>query len=422
MNVYDSNLIAALLEARGCRQTREISNADIIIVNTCSVRAGAEDRAYARIASMRHYKKKNPGVTLAVTGCMAQNYGAKIPVDLEHVDYVIGPDNYRELPDLLLPGQQDGPHVLTVRNDAETYKGILAKLDSRVSAYIAVMRGCNKRCAYCIVPRVRGKERSRSPEDIEEEVVKAVSEGIPEITLLGQTVNSYKSKKVDFSGLLRRLNALEGLKRIRFSSPHPRKCSDEFIRTMVECEKVCNHIHLPLQSGSNTVLKKMRRMYTRERYLEIIDRMRDAIPGLGITTDIITGFPGETEEDFESTLSLAREVRYDSAFMFAYSPREGTEAFGYREALTPEEKNLRLRKLIHLQNAITAARIREILGKKVEILLEGPSRQTAKMWVGKTECFKRAVVPFKKSFRPGDLISVYLREKKGNTLVGVPAR
>jgi len=335
MNSYDSNLIGSMLEGRGMASTEDPAQADVLIVNTCSIRGGAEDRAYARIASMKHYKRQRPDVRIAVIGCMAQNHGEKIPTALEHVDYVVGPDGYRELEGLLfsespLPARK----VWTDQNDFENYEGLMARLDGSVSSHITIMRGCNKQCAYCIVPNVRGVERSREADTILAEVRHAVSEGVPEVCLLGQTVNSYRTETDTFPGLLRKLEAVEGLRRIRFTSPHPRHFDPETIHAMAECGKVCNHVHLPLQSGSNAILKKMRRQYTRERYLEIVAELRAAIPNLAITTDIIAGFVGETEQDFEDTLALMREVRFDHAFMFSYSPpRRHAGLRGTRDAV-----------------------------------------------------------------------------------------
>ena len=347
MNEYDSNMIGAMLENRGMAATEDAAQADVLIVNTCSIRGGAEDRAYARIAAMKYHKRQRPGVRIAVIGCMAQNHGDKIPASLEHVDYVVGPDNYKELEGLIFsevaPSERK---VWTDQNDFENYEGLMARLDGTVSSHITIMRGCNKQCAYCIVPNVRGVERSRDVESILAEVRHAVNEGIHEVCLLGQTVNSYRTDTDNFAGLIRKVNAVEGLKRVRFMSPHPRHFDPETIRAMAECGKVCNHVHLPLQSGSNAMLKKMRRQYTRERYLEIVAELRAAIPNVAITTDIITGFVGETESDFEDTLSLMNEVRFDHAFMFSYSPREGTPAFGETETLTAEEKQARLERVI----------------------------------------------------------------------------
>src|SRR5690606_33220030 len=291
-------------------------------------------------------KRVNPAVRIAVIGCMAQNHGEKIPVELDHVDYVVGPDNYRELETLLFREKEAKPRVLTEQSAFENYDGIMARLDSAVTCHITIMRGCNKRCTYCIVPTVRGVERSRDASSIVQEVERAVSEGVREVCLLGQTVNSYRTGEDDFASLLRRLNRIDGLERIRFTSPHPRHFDSNAIRALAESEKVCNHVHIPVQSGSNAILKKMRRQYTRERFLEIVEELRSAIPNVGLTTDIITGFAGETGADYLETLSLVEQVRFDGAYMFQYSPREGTPAFAEGETLSAAEKQERHERLV----------------------------------------------------------------------------
>jgi tRNA-2-methylthio-N6-dimethylallyladenosine synthase len=424
MNVYDSNLIGGMLEKRGMRQTGEAAEADVLIVNTCSIRGGAEDRAYARIAAMRHYKRRNPDVRIAVIGCMAQNHGEKIPVELDHVDYVVGPDNYRQLEGMLFAGQPRGTQVLTEQNAFENYDGIMAKLDSAVSCHVTIMRGCNKRCTYCIVPTVRGVERSREAASIVAEVERAVAEGVKEVCLLGQTVNSYRTAEDDFASLLRKLDRIEGLERIRFTSPHPRHFDAETIRAMAESPKVCRHVHMPLQSGSNAMLKKMRRQYTRERFLEIVDELRAALPGVGLSTDIIAGFAGETERDFEDTLSLVEQVGFDSAFMFAYSPREGTPAFGETETLTAAQKQERLERLIALQMGITERKLDAMAGRVEEILVEDRSSRNRAEWMGKTSCFKKVIVPDAPGLGKGALARVRILGRSGIVLRGesVPAR
>ncbi len=418
MNVYDSNLIGGMLEKRGMLMTQDAAEADVLIVNTCSIRGGAEDRAYARIAGMRYYKRQNPAVRIAVIGCMAQNHGEKIPVELDHVDFVVGPDNYRGLETLLFEPMQKKPVILTEQNAFENYAGVMAKLDSEVSCHITIMRGCNKRCTYCIVPTVRGVERSREAASIIEEVERAVSEGVREVCLLGQTVNSYRTDDDTFASLLRKLNRVQGLYRIRFTSPHPRHFDTETIRAMAECEKICNHVHIPVQSGSNKILTKMRRQYTRERFLEIVAEIRSTIPNVGLSTDIITGFVGETEEDFEETLSLVRTVGFDSAFTFAYSPREGTRAFEEIETLSAAEKQDRLERLIHLQTGITEQKLEAMVGRKEMILIEEKSSRSDREWVGKTGCFKKVIVPDVPGLGKGSLVQAKILSRSGTVLRG----
>jgi tRNA-2-methylthio-N6-dimethylallyladenosine synthase len=421
MNEYDSNLVGAMLENRGLTHTENPEEADVFIVNTCSIRGGAEDKAYMRIAQLRYHKRRRPDVRIAVIGCMAQNHGEKIPTALEHVDYVVGPDGYNELEGMLFGERpaEKGPVIWTEQNDFENYEGLMARLSDSVSAHITIMRGCNKRCTYCIVPKVRGVERSRPAPDVLAEVRRAVGEGIREVCLLGQTVNSYRADGVNFAGLLRRLQEVEGLRRIRFTSPHPRHFDSETIRAMAECDKVCNHVHIPLQSGSNALLKKMRRQYTRERYLEIVEELRANIPGVALTTDIIAGFVGETEQDFEDTLDLMERVRFDHAFMFSYSPREGTPAFSELETLTPAEKQSRLERIIELQMRHTEERLDAMLGREEEILVESPSARDSGEWVGKTRCFKKVIVPAAEGIGKGDFVRARILERRGIILRGV---
>ncbi len=438
MNEYDSNLVGAMLEKRGMSITENPDEADLFVVNTCSIRGGAEDKAYARVAALRHHKRHRPGVRIAVIGCMAQNHGEKIPVALEHVDYVVGPDGYGALEGLLFEGADTAPAradrsagavVWTEQNDFENYEGMVARLDGSVSAHVTIMRGCNKRCTYCIVPNVRGVERSRSADEVIAEVRHIVSQGVREVCLLGQTVNSYRDTSartpdgagvVTFAGLLRRLQEVEGLRRIRFTSPHPRHFDSDTIRAIAECDKVCKHVHMPLQSGSTSLLKKMRRQYTRERYLEIVEELRAAIPDVAITTDIITGFVGETEADFADTLSLMEAVRFDHAFMFSYSPREGTPAFDETETLTPEEKQSRLEQVIELQMRHTEERLDALVGRTEEILLESPSSRNDAEWMGKTDGFKKVIVPAVpgRELRKGDFVNARILERRGLILRG----
>ncbi len=426
MNVYDSNLIAKILEDKGLTEASEMGKADVVIVNTCSIRGGAEDRAYARIASMRHFKRLNPEIKIAVVGCMAQNHGEKIPVELEHVDLVAGPDNYTKIADLLL-GDKFGDKknhktpVLTDQDAFENYQGLHAKLSSTVTSLITIMRGCNKRCTYCIVPTVRGVERSREKDDILGEAKLAVAQGVKEICLLGQTVNSYRTASDSFASLLIALNEIPELQRIRFTSPHPRHFDSETISTMAKCEKVSSHVHLPLQSGSNPILKKMRRQYTVERYLEIVEELREKMPGLGITTDLIAGYPGESEEDFAATLDMIRKIRFDSAFLFAYSPREGTPAFDEKELLTEEEKQGRLEQMIAEQMQITEQKLDEKVGTEQEILIEEFSPRSQREWIGKSSCFKKVIVPGAPGIEKGSLVKVKIMERKGTVLRGIPS-
>src|SRR5215211_7167024 len=324
MNVSDSELMLGKLAASGYLQVDVPEDADLILVNTCAIREHAEQRVIGRLGEMKSKMKR--GAVLGVTGCMAQRLGPQILERASHVSLVIGPDGYRSLP-LLVENARKGARTSSTDFDLEEhYEDFSARRFDRVKAWVPVQRGCDYKCTYCIVPTTRGPERSRRLDDVVREARDVVAGGMSEIVLLGQTVNSYNDGTHDFADLLRAVGAVPGVRRVRYTSPHPNDFSDRVIAAMAETPSVCEHVHLPMQSGSSRVLKRMLRRYTREQYLECVARLRTAIPGLGLTTDIIVGFPGETEEDFAETLEVVREVGFDDAFTFKFSPREGTPA------------------------------------------------------------------------------------------------
>jgi tRNA-2-methylthio-N6-dimethylallyladenosine synthase len=343
MNEYDSNMVAAMLEDRGFAETDRPDNADLVIVNTCSVRGKAEENLYQRIHLLRPLKDAKPDMRIAVIGCMAENHGEKILKALKHVDVVAGPDQYKKLVELVahpveVKSRKRRVPVLTGFDIRENYADDFAKIASPFSTHITIQRGCNKRCAYCIVPFTRGQEKYRPAIQILEEVRHAVGKGIKEISLLGQTVNSYRTESDSFASLLTRVSEVPGVERIRFMSPHPRHYNDALLDVLANNPKICRHAHLPLQSGSNSILEKMRRQYDVEDFLNIVERLRKIDPNYGLSTDVIVGFTGETDADFRETLAVMRQVQFDSAFMFSYSPREGTEAFPWTETLSEEQK------------------------------------------------------------------------------------
>ena len=428
MNEYDSNMIAQMLEDRDCQATKDPADADFVIVNTCSVRGKAEDTAYARISQLKPMKAENPNMKIAVIGCMARNKGGNIPADLKHVDYVLGPDNYQGIEDLLFEEKTGtsvknkiAKHVkvITEFDSVENYVGQKAKLNSSYSSFITIQRGCNKRCTYCIVPFVRGNEKYRPYQDVLDEINMAVDKGVSEITLLGQTVNSYNTDGHTFASLLQGVAEINGLKRIRFTSPHPKHYSNDLIWVIKHNENISRQAHIPVQSGSSRILKEMRRQYDREKFLDIVEKLRGISPDYALSTDVIVGFVGEERKDFEDTLSLMREVRFDSAFMFAYSPREGTRAFDQQETLTKEMKQAWLQELIETQNKITFEINKTMMGKTKEILIEGPSHRNPDEWVGKTDCFKKVIIP-NNNYSPGDYVNVYIDDMRGWTLRGKP--
>jgi len=405
MNEYDSARIAAILEFNGAYPAIMPEKADIILVNTCSVRAKAEENAITRIMDLKRLKIENRGLKIGVLGCMAKNRGDSLLKILPFLDFILPPDEYQKLPEILF-------------NKDPAPQTPFAKLTNKYSAYVAIQSGCNMRCAYCIVPYVRGREQYREPASILQEVEAAAVEGVSEIVLLGQTVNGYRYKGLSFAALLKQVAGIKSIERIRFISPHPLHYTSELLEVLMTEPKIAPHVHLPAQSGSNSILKKMKRQYTREEYLSIVETLRSFNPLYGITTDIICGYPGETEAEFEETLSLLQEARFDSAFMFAYSPREGTPSALEKELLTEEEKKSRLQRVIDLQHSITLERVKLMIGRQEKILLETFSRRNANEWIGKTGNFKKVILPAQPSFKEGMYVDCVIEGVKGHTLLG----
>lgn len=425
MNEYDSNMVASMLEENGFQETSELSEADLVIVNTCSVRGKAEENIYQRIHLMRPLKDARPTMRIAVIGCMAESHGKKILKALKHVDVVAGPDQYRKLIDLVahpLQPQSLRKHpspVFTGFDHAENYGDEFAKVATPYSTYVTIQRGCNKRCSYCIVPFTRGQEKYRDPDHILAEVRHAVDQGVKEISLLGQTVNSYRSGEDSFADLLTRVSEVAGVERIRFMSPHPRYYTKSLLEVLTHNSKICRHAHLPLQSGSNAILQKMRRQYDVEDYLAIVEQLRQFDPSYGITTDVIVGFVGEQEDDFRQTLDIVKQAQFDGAFMFSYSPREGTESAAWAETCSETEKSARLQTLIDLQNQITLTRNQAMIGRTETLLLERASSRSDQELVGRTSNFKKVMVPLRKGMQTGDFVSVQIQDIRGWTLRGV---
>lgn len=417
MNEYDSGLLASLLESVGCQEASNKEEADLILFNTCSIREKAEDTAIARISQFKHLKVIKPHLKIIVVGCMAKNKGRELRKRLPIIDYVIGPDNYKEIPEIIFK-QKAYERVFTKFDEDENYQGIYAKLQTSYSTSISIQRGCNKRCSYCIVPFVRGKEKYRDPIDILAEVQQAADQGISEVLLLGQTVNAYKKDDFSFASLLDKISLINGIKRIRFTSPHPKHYNDELLDVLLSNSKICHHAHLPLQSGSDAILKKMRRQYNAEQFLSIVEKLRKQDPFYAVTTDIISGFVGETDQDFEQTLDIVKQAQFDNAFMFIYSPRAGTESFKEKELLTEKEKWLRHEKLVIIQNEITMQRNKQMFNRDEEILIERPSTKDPEEWVGKTGNFKKVIFKPNKLVHPGDYIVCHINDIRGWTLRG----
>ncbi|KYH29856.1 MULTISPECIES: tRNA (N6-isopentenyl adenosine(37)-C2)-methylthiotransferase MiaB [Clostridium] len=394
MNEEDSEKISGLLKGTGYKRTNIKEEADIIIFNTCCVRENAEQKVYGHLGSLKALKRKKPNLIIVVTGCMMQQKGMpdKVIKKFPYIDIIAGSYNSYKLPEYIERVKTEGKSIIEVWNKE---KGIVEGLPvdrmSNVKAFVTIMYGCNNFCSYCIVPYVRGRERSREPENIINEIKDLVSKGYKEITLLGQNVNSYGKglePEIDFAELLKRVNKIEGLERIRFMTSHPKDVSDRLISAMAECEKVCEHGHFALQSGSSRILEKMNRKYTREQYLELVKKLRKAMPDIAITTDIIVGFPGETEEDFNDTLSIVKEIEFDSVFTFIYSQREGTPAANHEDQIPEDVKHERFNRLVKVVNDILAKKNKEYEGKIVEVLVEGPSKNDETKLMGRTRTNK----------------------------------
>lgn len=393
MNEADSELMSGILVSAGFSLVKDLRTADVILVNTCAVRDSAERRVVGRLAELNKMKVRNPGVLLGVCGCMPKHTGAGLMKKAPYVDLLVGPDSYRRLPDLIHGALTE--ESLDLRLDkSETYGGLSRVRAEGTAAWITVMRGCDKFCSFCVVPYVRGRERSVPPDEVLAQAREAAGEGYKEITLLGQTVNSYRHNGVDFADILVGVSSVPGIERVRFTSPHPADFSQKLIDTMAGVEQICPHVHLPVQSGSDSVLEAMRREYSSSEYIDLVNRLRAAIPELSITTDILVGFPGETEKDYEDTRDLMERVRFDSAFTFRYSPRAGTYAFKkMTDDVSEEDKGRRLSEVIDLQEKISREINRGLIGREVDVLVEGRSKRRSGQLFGKTANFKTAVFP-----------------------------
>jgi len=472
MNLSDGELMQGILAAQGYVLAATPEEADVILVNTCAVRDHAEQRVIGRVGQLNRLKRKRPDLVIGVTGCMAQRLGDDLLRKAPHVELVLGPDGYRRLPELLerlRPGAAAAPagaadHAAAsrrtnrslpvlgaVRADAattaaegepaasaaagkdagrlavldfaphENYEGLEVRRASRLSAWVPVQRGCNYRCTYCIVPYVRGTEKNRAPERILEEVRGIVAEGIPEVVLLGQTVNSYRHGDWDFPRLLRAVARVDGIRRVRFTSPHPNDVTPELVAVMAEELAVCKQIHLPVQAGHNRTLKRMLRRYTVEQYLEKVRLLREAVPGIALSTDVIVAFPGETDQEYEATLELFRTVRYDDAYLYKYSPRDGTPATRLPAAdfIAPEVAQARLERLIELHRAIQAEIGRAEIGRTVEVLVERVAKSPGDV-LGRTDTNKVVAFPGGEELI-GRFLSVRLTQSTGATFRGVVA-
>jgi tRNA-2-methylthio-N6-dimethylallyladenosine synthase len=390
MNEHDSEKLAGMLSNMGYIETDDVNESDLIIYNTCCVREHAEQKVYGHLGALKKLKEDKPELKIAICGCMMQQEEvvSHIKKTYRHVDLIFGTHNLHKFPELLLKSFGRKKTLIDVLNtDGKIVENVPVERKDSVKAWITVMYGCNNFCSYCIVPYVRGRERSREIRDIKEDVMTLGRQGFKEITLLGQNVNSYGKdldNKVNFAELLYQLNEIPGIERIRFLTSHPKDLSEELIYAMRDLSKVCEHLHLPFQAGSTKVLKEMNRGYTKEQYLELVMKVKENIPDISLTTDIIVGFPGETDEDFEDTLDVIEKVRFDSAYTFLYSKRTGTPAAKSKNQILDEVKKERFEKLLTLQNTISREINETFLGKKVEILVEGISKTNDNIYTGRT--------------------------------------
>ena len=416
MNVSDSELMLGRLAAHGYEPVEGPEGADVILLNTCAIRDHAEQRVIGRLGELKRFMTKNS--VMGVTGCMAQRLGPQLLEKARHVSLVVGPDAYRALPALVDRARTGERAIQTSFDMEEHYEDFTPKRYDRVKAWIPVQRGCDYRCTYCIVPYTRGPERSRALADVVREVEQTVAEGITEAVLLGQTVNSWTDGTHDFADLLRAVGRVPGLRRLRFTSPHPNDFTDRVIAAMAEVEAVCEHVHLPMQSGSTAMLKRMLRRYTRETYLACVDRLRAAIPGLNVTTDVIVGFPGETDAEFEETLSAVRAAGFSDAFTFKFSPRDGTPATKMpAEWTVPDEvAGARLEALVATVRGMAREQNLAMLGRQCEVLIEKEARK-GDLLQARTRDFKTVLLPA--SAGPiGGYVDVTLNGTTGSTFTG----
>lgn len=422
MNVSDSELMLGHLTSEGYGAVATPESADVVLLNTCAIRDHAEQRVLGRLGELKGLLR--PGAVVGVTGCMAQRMGPTLLERARHVSLVVGPDGYRALPALIERARQGERAIETSFDLEEHYEDFKPRRFDRVKAWIPVQRGCDYRCTYCIVPMTRGPERSRRLADVVREVEGVVADGISEIVLLGQTVNSYHDGEHDFADLLRAVGGVSGIRRVRFTSPHPNDFTERVVTAMAEVPTVCEHVHLPMQSGSSRVLRRMLRRYTRQGYLDCVRRLRQAIPGLSLTTDIIVGFPGESERDFEETLHAVDEVEFDDAFTFKFSPRDGTPATRMRpeDSVPDDVATERLERLITRVRETARRRNLRLLGQRREVLVEKQARR-GELLQTRTRDFKTVLVPGEASLI-GRYLTVELTGTSGSTFTGsiVPAR
>ena len=422
MNEHDSENIAGMLEALDYSHTPNPEEADVVVMNTCSVREHADKRFFGMLGQFKKQKKNNPNFIICICGCMPQqpHIVEEIRKSFGWVDIVFGTQTIAEFPNLLMERIRTGKKQFSIiANNEEIPEEKESKREFKHKALVNITYGCNNFCTYCIVPYTRGREKSRSLRAVKQEIINLVNDGVKEVMLLGQNVNSFRDADGNnFAALIRALDEVEGLERIRFMTSHPKDLSDELIACFGDCKKLCHNIHLPVQSGSDEVLRRMNRHYNRERYMEIVEKLRATCSDISISTDIIVGFPGETEEDFQDTLSLVREVEYDSAFTFIYSPRVGTPAAKYDNQIPENIKHDRFDRLVDEVNRCSAKKNSEYMGRIVDVMVDGASKNDAGAWSGRTDTFKLVNFTSKEPLTEGQMVSVRITETKTFSLDG----
>jgi tRNA-2-methylthio-N6-dimethylallyladenosine synthase len=417
MNMADTEIVLSIMHDAGFVRTDFLSSADVALINTCAVRENAEQRIIGRLGDFNHYKKSNPNVVIGVLGCMAERVRKDLMESEDFVDLVVGPDEYRKLPALVEAALEGEKGIAVKLSRVEKYDDIIPLRTDDLSAWISIMRGCDKFCTFCVVPFTRGRERSRSQANVLKEVEKVAQRGFKEVTLLGQNVNSYWDGTNDFPDLLAAVANVDQSLRIRFMTSHPQDMSDKLITILASRSNICNYIHLPVQSGSDRILELMNRTYTADHYLYLVCKIKEAIPDISLSTDIIAGFPTETDDDHKRTIDLLQTVEYDGAYTFKYSPRENTKAWSMGDDVPEEVKNHRLGEIIDIQRTISLHRNKAMIGQTVEVLVEGQSKKSEADFCGRTDSNKMVVFP-KNGDAIGDYIGVRIERANSATLFG----
>ncbi|MCY7362493.1 MAG: tRNA (N6-isopentenyl adenosine(37)-C2)-methylthiotransferase MiaB [Ignavibacteria bacterium] len=434
MNYSDTEIVLSVLSEFGYNETSDIEESDVLLLNTCSIRENAENKVYKRLDDLKKYKTQNPNLVIGILGCMAERLKNDLLKRRKIVDLIVGPDEYRKVPHLIDNLIETGEKGIAIKlSRVETYDDITPVRKKGVTAWISIMRGCDKFCTFCVVPFTRGRERSRNLKNIIDEAKRLSDEGVKDIWLLGQNVNSYKLGDEDFSELLdQTANAVPNM-RLRYTTSHPYDLSMKLLEVMTKHKNICNYIHLPIQSGSDRILNKMNRLYSVEQYMNVMKKAREMMPGVGLSTDIISCFPSETEDEHKMTLDVIREVRYDGAYTFAYSPRENTKAFDMEDRIDEETKNRRLDEIITIQRKISVEINRRLIGKTMPVLIESLSRKSDDFFMARTDCNKSVIVPkefsyvsesgelnHKKNFHIGDFVNIKINKVNSATLFGDP--